>query len=410
MERLLITIAAGVLAAANAAAETPTFAASMTFAHVVQADDKSFLDGGFGKTPFGGDDEGAAIAGGYLELQTGLAPTWSTTLTLTNSPDLDPALGVTEASLTYRPLPIGGTRIRVKVGAFRPPVSFEHTGDGWSTQYTILASALNTWIGEEVGGLGTEVRISGDAAANPSGWHWDIFGAGFYGNDPAGTLLAWNGWSFWQGQTRWGDHIKLPDLPLFAYTEHQDRQVEPYLETDGKPGYYVGATLERYQQFRLRAMYWDNRADPNSRNNGQWGWRTRFTSVALQATLPWDVGFIAQWLAGSSETWDVPEVGGAVVDMDFDASFVELTKAYLSQYLTFRYDAYGVDDNDANPIDSNKENGHAYTVSYGWNVTPHWRVALERLWIRGYRDARQTAGLDEYGDESVTLATVRWQL
>src|SRR5262245_48641443 len=123
MERLLITIGACIVAA-NTWAEAPNVAASLTFAHVVQADDKSFLDGGFGKTPFGGDDEGAALAGGYLELQSSFAPTWSATLTLTNAPDLDPALGVTEASLTYRPLPIGAARVRIKVGAFRPPVSF----------------------------------------------------------------------------------------------------------------------------------------------------------------------------------------------------------------------------------------------------------------------------------------------
>lgn len=409
MERLLIVAAAGFMAAANVSAETPEFSASLTFAHVAQADDKSFLDGGFGKTPFGGDDEGAAFAGGFLELRTALAPTLSTTLTLTNSPDLDPTLGVTEASLTYRPLPIAGQRIRVKVGAFRPPISFEHTGDGWSTQYTILASALNTWIGEEVGGLGTEVRIGPDPATDPTGWQWDLFGAGFYGNDPAGTLLAWNGWSFWQGQTRWGDRIQLPDLPIFTVAEHQDPQVEPYLETDGKPGFYAGATLERYQHFRLRVMYWDNRADPNSRNNGQWGWRTRFTSVALQATLPWDVGFIAQWLGGATDTWEVEGLG-AVVDMDFHASFVELTKSFFSQYLTLRYDDYGADDKDINGMDDNNEDGHAYTASYGWNITPHWRVNVERLWIRGYRDAREVSGLDEYGDESVTLATVRWQL
>lgn len=408
MERLLIIAAA--LAAANSwAVETPQFDASLTFAHVAQADDTSFLDGGFGKTPFGGNDEGPAMAGGYLQAHAELLPTWSATVTLTNSPDLDPALGVSEASLTYRPLPFAGQRIRVKFGAFRPPISFEHTGDGWSTQYTILASALNSWIGEEVGALGTEVRIGPDVGADPTAWQWDVFGAGFFGNDPAGTLLAWNGWSFWQGQTRWGDRIRLPDLPIFAVAEHQDPRVEPYLETDGDPGFYVGGTLERYQQFRLRVMYWDNRADPNSRNNGQWGWHTRFTSVAFQATLPWNVGFIAQWLGGSSDTWDVPGFG-AVVDMDFDASFAELTKSFHSQYLTIRYDDYGVDDHDAIPIDTNNEDGHAYTASYGWNITPHWRINLERVWIRGYRDARETSGLDEYSDESVTLATVRWQL
>jgi hypothetical protein len=411
VERLLIVAiaVAGVSVGSDARAETPQIAASVTFAHVAQADDESFLDGGFGKTPFGGDDEGPALAGGYLELRTGLGPTWGATLALSNAPDLDPALGITEASLTYRPLPAAGLRWRVKLGAFRPAISFEHGGAAWSTEYSILASALNTWIGEEVGGLGAEVRMGSDAAADPAAWQWDVFGAGFFGNDPAGTLLAWNGWSFWQGQTRWGDRIALPDLPIFDVARHQNPRVEPYLETDGRPGFYVGGTLERQHQYRVRVMYWDNMADPNSRNDGQWGWRTRFTSLSFQTTLPWDVGLLAQWLQGDSDTWEVPGIG-AVVDMNFHAAYAALTKAFHSQYLTLRFDDYGVDDKDVNPLDDNDEAGHAYTVSYGWNITPHWNIAVERLWIRGYRDALETSGLDEYADESVTLATLRWQL
>jgi len=392
-----------------ASAESTQLSASVAVGYVANGDDTSFLDEGFGKTPYGSDDEGPTFVDGFIELHQAIGTDWAASLTLSGSNNLSPGLGVTDATLAYRPLPESGLRYRFKLGAFRPPVSFEHSGEGWVTQYTVLASALNSWIGEEVGVLGGEVKIGSDDAANPSGWQWDAFASGFYGNDPAGTMLAWSGWSFWSGQTRFGDRIEMPPLPIFSVADYQSNYAEPYMETDDRPGYYAGATVERGRELRVRALHYDNRADPNSRNNGQWGWHTRFTSLAAQADLPLDFGLIVQWLDGSSVTWDVPGLG-AVVDMNFHAGFAELTRAFSSQRLTARYDTFGVDDNDGIPIDPNDENGHAWTASYQWQFSRQWAVSVEQLWVQGRRAARAATGLDANYDDQITLAALRWQL
>jgi hypothetical protein len=410
VERLLILalLSAAVFQALPASGETPEMSASIALGYVANGADTSFLDEGFGKAPYGSDDEGPAFVDGFIEVNQSIGTEWDAKLTLSGSNNLSPGLGVAEATLTYRPLPNSGLRYRVKLGAFRPPVSFEHSSEGWTTQYTVLASALNSWIGEEVGGLGGEIKVASDDAANPTGWNWDVFASGFYGNDPAGTLLAWSGWAFWNGQTRYGDRIEMPPLPLFAVAQ-QSYYAEPYIETDDRPGYYVGGTVDHGQQLRIRALYYDNRADPNSYNGGQWGWHTRFTSVAAQANLPLDFGLIVQWLGGSSVTWDVPWFG-SVVDMNYHASFVELTKAFTSQRFTVRYDTFGVSDVDSNPMDPNGENGHAWTASYQWQISRQWGVSVEQLWVQGHRTARALLGLDPNYDDQVSLATLRWQL
>ena len=412
MERLLTfaLISAAWLHAfpAWAADSGPEMSASISVGYVASGKETSYLDEGFGKTPYGRDDEGPAFVDGFIELNQPIGTDWDAKLTLSGSNNLSPGLGITEATLTYRPLPESGLRYRIKLGAFRPPVSFEHSNDGWTTPYTVLASALNSWIAEEVGALGGEIKIASDDAANPTGWNWDVFASGYYGNDPAGAMLAWNGWSFWNGQTRYGDRIEMPDLPFFDVAQ-QSYYVEPYVETDDRPGYYVGGTFERGQQLRVRAMYYDNRADPNSFNGGQWGWHTRFTSVAAQASLPLDLGLIVQWLGGSSVTWDIPGMGAAV-DINYHAAFAELTKAFAGQRLTIRYDRFGVSDQDAVPIDPNGENGRAWTASYQWQVSRQWVVSLEQLWVQGHRAARALLDLDANYDDHVTLATLRWQL
>lgn len=411
MERLLIIalVPSILLHAFHANAEAPELSASVAVGYVASGDDTTFLDGGFGKAPYGSDDEGPAFVDGFIELNQSIGTDWDAKLTLSGSNNLSPGLGITDATLTYRPLPESGLRYRVKLGAFRPPVSFEHGSEGWTTQYTVLASALNSWIGEEVGALGAELRVGSDAAANPAGWHWDAFASGYYGNDPAGFMLAYDGWTFWNGQTRWGDRIKMPQVPLLDYAEHQSHYAEPYLETDGKPGFYVGATLERGQLVRFRALYYDNRTDPNSRSDGQWGWRTRFTSLAAQAHLPFDVGLIVQWLGGDTVTWDVPDYG-AITDMDYHAAFVELTKSFRNQRVTFRYDTFATDDHDIIPMDPNGETGHAWTASYQWQFSRQWLVSVEQLWMQGHRTARELTGLDPNYDDSIALATLRWQL
>jgi hypothetical protein len=408
VERLLKLVALLLFAAAGAARAATDLHVSVELGWAGDGRYDGFLDGGLGKTPYGSDPE-VRLMDGYFEARTDLGSQWDAKLTLTGSQELDEAVAVSEATLTWRPLPASGRRLRMKLGAFRPPVSFEHGDEGWSSTYTLNASAINSWIGQEVGGLGAEVRVASDPATSAGPLDWDLFAATFFGNDPSGTLLAWSGWSFWSGQSRWGDRIPLGRLPLLQYADYQAPVAEPFVETDGQPGYWLGGTLGASDRFRLRYVHYDNRADPNSKGNGQWGWRTRFHSIGAQFELPFQIGLIAQALRGDTCTWEIPYYGD-VVDADYDSEFVMLTRAFGAHRASVRYDQFAIHDRDVVPIDPNGEDGSAWTLSYKLELGSHWHATAELLRIESERPARTLRGLPDSATENVLYFTLGWTL
>ena len=91
-------------------------------------------------------------------------------------------------------------------------VSLENDGVAWSPTRTLTASALNSWIGEEVRVTGLEASLelflpTADLA---------LTGAVFGGNDPCGSLLAWRGWAVGDRQTGRTDRLPLAPLPVFG--------------------------------------------------------------------------------------------------------------------------------------------------------------------------------------------------
>ena len=366
----------------------------------------SFADGSQGKLRYGEDDNAIQLTSAFVQLSGG-GPSLDATLALDLNSQADSEIGIGEATLTYRPLPIDGIRPRLKIGAFRPPISLEHSARGWATLYTTNASAINSWVGEELGGLGAELSLRSDPTANPNGYYWQLGGAAFYGNDPAGTVLSWRGWSINNWQTRWGDEIPLFDLPVFDYAPGQAYQSEPFLELDDRPGYYANGEVGRTDSWRVRALYYDNRADPESHGHGQSGWRTTFTSIGIAGSLPADIGVIAQWMGG--RTYVGPELDwGRPVDNDFDAAFVLLTRVWGAHRLSARFDRFGVDDNDANGLDPNQEDGDAWTLSYQHRFGDHWLGGIEWVRIDSTREAREFEGAARDLIERTLMGVVRY--
>jgi hypothetical protein len=68
--------------------------------------------------------------------------------------------------------------------------------------------------------------------------------AAIVGNDPAGSLLTWKGWSVHDRQSRFSDDLPLAPLPQIQpgmMFGAQDPYVEPFQEIDDEPGFYVNA-------------------------------------------------------------------------------------------------------------------------------------------------------------------------
>jgi hypothetical protein len=343
----------------------------------------SWTEGSVGKLRYDEDSDGLMLSRAFIDYSLNLADTVTANVALELYDDeLGAIADFTEAYLEWRPVPNSENRFRLKLGAFYPNISMENTGASWSSPYTMNASAINTWIGEELRTVGAELSVSRRPEIFGGAHTFSLEGSVFWGNDPAGSLLAWKGWSLHDRQSRFGDKLPLPPLPQIApgmMFEAQDPYVAPFREVDGRPGYYLSGSWRFSNRMLVRAMHYDNRADPTAIERGQYGWTTRFDHVGLQVTLPADVGLIFQWMRGSTNMG--PRVNRAhVVDVEYDSNFVLLTKLVGKHRLSARYDHFEVTQNDHTFEDNNPENGHAWTISYQMAYTEYATLAVE--WLR----------------------------
>jgi Phosphate-selective porin O and P len=416
----MVRVLAGALALSGVAIALPAQAVDIGAGHTaVMAAEISYVDlsalppwtnGSVGKLRY--DSDAAVLSRLYLDYEGHLGDTVTANVALEGYDDeLGNALDITQAYLEWRPVPQSRNRYRLRVGAFYPRISLENRDAGWSSPYTLNLSAINTWVAEELRSIGAELSLSRQPARLGGLHEFTLHAAVFTGNDPAGSLLAWKGWSVHDRQSRFGDELPLPPLPQIQpgmMFEKQDPYVTPFREVDGSAGYSVGGGW-RYRTFvELQFLHFDNRADPTALVSGQYGWRTRFDSIGLQASLPREIGLIGQWLRGSTVMG--PVVSGAhVVDTGFDSFFLLLTRAFGKHRLSVRYDNFTVSDNDATPQDDNADDGHAWTLSYRYAYSGHLGIGVEWLDIETRHPAWAYYGLPQAATERQLQATVTLQ-
>jgi hypothetical protein len=222
----------------------------------------------------------------------------------------------------------------------------------------------------------------------------NVFASAFWGNDPAATLLFWRGWSIHDRQTRLGDRLTIP--PILARdadgTYLVDQTVAPFVETDSQPGFYAGIEWQFASRIRAQFGGYDNRGDPWSFSDQQWGWNTRFWSASLQAELPRQVGLIAQWMSGDTgwisgalQDNTIAGSGNLVVD-HFDSAFVLLTRQFgMRHRASLRYETFAIRRPDSGFIPQ-PDDGDALTLSYRFTPGERFKASFEWLEINSERD------------------------
>jgi len=375
------------------AAEEParhSYSAGLDLSYVSASGHPSWLHGSAGKLRYDGAHDGLILSRAFAEYRWRVAGTVDLNIAAEGYDDgVGGAIDLTEAYLQWRPLDLSPNRYRVKLGAFYPRVSLENTGPGWNSPYTITPSAINTWIAEEIRVFGAEVSVSRQPEWLGGAHRFSLHAAGFRNNDPAGGLLAWKGWSLHDRQTGFGDVLPLPPLPQIQPDGMfflQDPVFIPFQEHDGDTGWYVNGEWQYGKRLMLRAMHYDNRADPINVRNGQYAWQTVFGHFGLQAGLPGDVGLVAQWLSGSTVMGPIID-GAYVVDVEYESSFMLVTKSHGRNRWSVRYDHFEVTENDDIPLDENRERGFAWTLAWRFSVTDHADLAAEWLRVRTNRPA-----------------------
>lgn len=357
----------------------------------------AWTEGGLGKLRFEERNAGTRAAHGYAQYRGRLAETLWAHVVFDYAGDASKGLDLSEAFLTWRPVPHSRSQHQLRFGSFYPPLSLENGGPGWTSPYTLSYSAINTWLGEEIRPFGAEWSMHRHLGALGSPHQLGVFTGSFYGDDPAGTLLFWRGWSLHDRQTRFNDTLEIPPLPVWDTTgtiiDYIPQSLRPIRELDHRPGFYAGVEWRYARRFMAQLSHYDNGADPHAYGSREWGWHTRFDHLAAQISLPRDIGLIAQWMRGrtawvvGAEPSGVLRPSAKLVHDGFDAKFLLVTKRLARGHrLTLRYDRFAIERDEPAPA-LVADNGHAWTLAYRYEpVARSLSIGAEWLEISSERD------------------------
>jgi hypothetical protein len=346
----------------------------------------AWTEGGFSKLRY--SEDGAEAFRLFAEYAGRITPTLRARVVVDYVDDASEGLGVTEAHVDWRPIPRSPNQQQLRFGAFYPSFSLENGDRGWQSPFTYSYSAINTWLGEEIRPVGAEWSLRRRFDGFHSNHEVKFFAAGFYGNDPAGTLLFWRGWSLHDRQSRLNDDLLIPPRPFTT----QPQALAPFMETDHRPGVYAGVEWRYARRALVQFARYDNRADPFSFRDGQWGWGTDFEHLAVQVSLPFELGLVVQSMAGTTEWLTAALPNGTRMPIsehvrdDFESTFVMLTrKLGANQRLAVRYDTFSIERPAAVPV-LHSDDGDAWTVSYRVEASERFSGGIEWLRIDSRRD------------------------
>ena len=359
----------------------------------------SYTRGGISGVRFDEDQSGLRLGRARLALSESLGELWSLHLDASAWGDHDRIpVGLTEAFVQFRPYPFAGYRLRVKAGAFYPPVSLENRAAGWESPYTLSYSAIDSWLAIEVRTIGVEATL--DWLGTRQGRAFDLGATGgvFGWNEGAGTFIADDGFTLTDRQTPYGGRVGLPGDPAL-------RNFEPFRQLDGRAGVYGGLELRWLDRVVVRALRYDNRANPTATDNatGALAWETSFDSFGVRAESGDGWTGIVQGLRGNTAI----EPGGFYINWPFRAEYALVAKQLGKHMLSLRYDRFEVDSN----IGDGTETGHAWTAAWVYTPDAHWRFTLEWLRVTSNSYNRdEVFGLPALATETQLELAVRYAL
>ncbi|WP_131998544.1 porin [Dokdonella fugitiva] len=362
---------------------------------VGRADERSYADGGLGKTRFGGGGVDATCAQAGVAFDAVLAPALAAHAQLQYQATGRDEASLLDAWLRYRPVSTTPLRWSVRLGAFFPPVSLENDALGWSSPWTLSSSAINAWVGEELRGIGAEGTFEWRGERSTFAGVFALVRS----NDPAGELLAARGWSISDLVSGLGSRVREPD----AYARDEDEAVplrfNPFLENDGRLGWYAGASWETRGVGTISLLRYDNEADPASRSRGTspvLSWHTDFWSLGAQSRVG-DVVLLGQAMSGSTAIAPSPFFA---THTDFRAAYLLAARDRGAWRPAVRIDAFSTDQLPRSIDGRVREHGSALTVALNWRPRAWLRVTGEALHVRSWRNQRELEGLPAQRDDT----------
>ncbi len=337
---------------------------------------QSWLNGGLGKFRFDDSSESMPVFENLaLALSYKPSLTSKAQVELFYHDDPDGRVALTQAFWQLNPISSNRWRSRYRVGLFHAPFSLENRGKLWLSTYTSRPSVINSWLGEELRTVGVEGIWTWRANAHSAN-RYSVIAAAFGFNDTAGSMLSWRGWANHNRQTGAAETLPLRWLPAFAEGQpfqNQAQEFEPFKEVDNRVGGYLGAEWRRNRQLRIQTVYFHNNANPRKIDQGQYGWRTQFTQLAVHWRFGQQWELLSQWMRGSTF------MGNFGVDNDYDAAYLMLAKTMQQKHrFALRAERFNVDDKDyLGALDPNDEKGWAATAAYTFMPTRQLSLSLD---------------------------------
>jgi hypothetical protein len=363
------------------------------------SDQRSNLDGGLGKTERGSGHEpaeaGAAFEALTLRGFAGITPDFRLIGEVRSDPRQKTAVDILDAYALWRPVSTTRWRWSVKAGAFFAPISLENEGIGWTSNWTLTPSAINSWVGDELRTIGTEGRLE---------WRGDVDRieaiVAVYGwNQPAGAAMEDRGWTFNGSPLGLFDHLHLPNeagqsgLPSRPYS-YEFRQL------DHSPGWYAALSWDRPDIGRLQLLRYDNMADPRAHDD-EFGWRTKFWSLGFSTEVG-ELIVLAQAMIGS--TVIAPRF---VSTTDFYAWYVLAGWERENWRYALRFDQFGTSGVEPGRGFRNSEHGIALTAAITWSPAKRLRLTAEVLEVDSWRAQRLQSGRDPQALETQAQLALR---
>ncbi len=369
--------------ATNAQAMEFSFDAYVDVRLVVPPHEVSWLDGGLGKTRFGGNQPSPNFRFAEAAGQGTLAITddLHAVTVLRIEPKQTTGVDILETYLSWRPRAEGAWRWSVKAGAFFPPISVENDDLGWASPYTLTPSAINSWVGNELRTLGGQADVAW------SGGYGTLtaIGALYCCNEPAGVLIADRGWTLDDRPMGLLERVRIPDATATLFGMPVPSRTGMFENIDDHVGWYTGLKWDVPDAGQLAVLWYDNNADPETFTARDASWRTHFWAASLKAH-PFGLTVLAQGLTGDT----VIESFGYHYT-DFDSAFLLLSYDFGDWRVSGRADIFQTRTRpDFSLMD---EDGYAFTGAVSWSPEAWLRLTAELLDVESRRTERAVLGV-----------------
>jgi hypothetical protein len=369
-------------------ADVHEFTAQMDLRYVaVDSSQTSFVDGGLGSLRFDEQHDGVQLGRLMLDAAGPVTETVRYMVTASGTDDGDRhVMDLTEAYLEWRPYPRNGWRWHVKAGAFYAPISLENRAIGWTSIYSLSASAINTWIGEETRTLGLEVSTSLLGAFADRPYDITLLGALYRWNDPLGVLIFQRGWAIHDRQS-----------PLFGqlprtFADPTNREMKFFSEIDGRTGYYVGAEMKWRNDNLVRVLHYDNRGDVDQFTHTEPDWLTTFEAFGSRVMLTPKLSWLVQGMWGDTEVG--PQGNGEGLFMLHYWSYYSLLSyAQNGHRVTARFDRMRTKTVRGQDYYNSEQDARAWTLAYLFDLNEHWQFGAEALRFSGALEQRALLGM-----------------